>query len=103
MFAVIETGGKQYKVTEGDVIEIEKLPAQAGEEVLFDKVLLISQDGDIRVGTPFVESAKILGTKVKDIKGEKVIAFQYRRRKNYKRKVGHRQKYSLVRIDKFQI
>ena len=103
MFAVIETGGKQYKVVEGDLIQVEKLPVDDGGKVLFDKVLLVSREGDIKVGAPFVESAKIVATKVKDVKARKITVFKYKRRKNYKRKTGHRQQLSLVKIEKFEI
>ena len=97
--AVIETGGKQYKVKEGDVIEIEKLDNVPGEEVSFDRILLVSGEGTIKIGNPIVKTAKVLGKLVKETKGPKLIAFKYTRRANYRRKVGHRQKYSLVKIE----
>ena len=97
--AVIQTGGKQYRVREGDVIEIELVGKGAGEEVSFDQVLLVTSDGDIKVGTPVVKGAKVVGKVVMEKKGPKVIAFKYTRRANYRRKVGHRQNYSVVKIE----
>lgn len=97
--AVIESGGKQYRVKEGDVIQVERLEKNPGEEVLFDQVLLISGDGELKVGSPILKEAKVLGKFIKEFKGKKLICFKYKRRKNYRRKVGHRQKYSLVRIE----
>ncbi len=102
-YAIIETGGKQYQVQEGDVLEIELLPKASSEEILFDKVLLISQDGKVKIGTPIVKEAKVLGKLVKETKGEKIIAFKYKRRKGYRRKVGHRQKYSVVKIESVKV
>ena len=103
MFAIIETGGKQYKVTEGQVLEVEKLEPVEGEEILFDKVLLVSKEGHIQVGNPYLESIKVHAKKVRDFKGKKVIAFTYKKRKSSKRKVGHRQPLSMVKIEKLEI
>ncbi len=95
MFAVIETGGKQYIVKEGDVIRVEKLPVE-GKEVVFDKVLMV---GD-KVGTPYVEGATVEADLIRTAKAKKVIVFKFKRRKGYKRKKGHRQWFSEVRIKK---
>ena len=103
MYAVIRTGGKQYKVKEGDVIQVERLGKASGEEISFDKVLLVSGEGQLKVGDPIVKGAKVLGKFISELKGKKTVAFMYKRRKNYRRKVGHRQKYSLVRIESVQI
>lgn len=102
-YAIIETGGKQYQVREGDVIQVERVVKNPGDEVSFDRVLLVSKEGEIKVGDPILKDAKVLGKFLKEIKGEKVIAFKYKRRKNYRRKVGHRQKYSLVKIESLQV
>jgi len=91
MFAVIKTGGKQYRVQEGDILEIEKLDYQAGQEIEFTDVLLVDDDSQTLIGTPFVEQAKVVGIVVESFKGEKVIVFKKKRRKQYRRKKGHRQ------------
>ena len=97
MYAVIETGGKQYRVKEGDVIVVEKLGAEAGEKVEFDKVLVMGEGADIQVGTPYVGS-KVYGTVVENGKGKKVVIFKYKAKKDYRKKQGHRQPYTLVEI-----
>ncbi|MBI1883020.1 MAG: 50S ribosomal protein L21 [Chlamydiae bacterium] len=99
LYAVIETGGKQYQVRPGDVLQVERLDKTPEGAISFDRVLLVSKEGQIKVGTPILNGAKVLGKFVKEVKGEKLIAFKYKRRKNYRRKVGHRQKYDLVKIE----
>jgi large subunit ribosomal protein L21 len=100
MYAIIETGGKQYKVEEGQVLYIEKLTATEGEAVTFDKVLFVSKDGKISAGTPSVAGATVTGTVEKHGKGEKVIVYKYKSKKNYRRKQGHRQPFTKVVIQK---
>lgn len=102
MYAVIQTGGKQYKVVPGDQIQVEKLSGQVGQEVFFDKVLLASNGEEIKVGKPYVEGTKVVGRIVRQGKTRKIIVFKYKRRKNYKRKKGHRQPISLVKIEKIE-
>ena len=97
MYAVIETGGKQYRVQEGDVITVEKLNAEAGEKVTFDKVLLLNDDKEVKVGTPYLAET-VTGTVVENGKGKKVIIFKYKAKKDYRKKQGHRQPYTLVEI-----
>jgi large subunit ribosomal protein L21 len=99
MYAVIETGGKQYRVQEGDVIDVEKLGAEAGEEVVFDKVLVLSDDEGLKVGKPYVDGAKITAKVVENGKGQKVIIFKYKSKKDYRKKQGHRQPYTRVEIE----
>ena len=94
MFAVIKTGGKQYKVTSGDVIKVEKLNAQEGSEVTFSEVLAL----DEKIGKPFVKGASVKATVLKQAKDAKVIIFKKKRRQNYRRKNGHRQQITLVKI-----
>ena len=94
MYAVIETGGKQYKVEQGSVIYVEKLAVEAGNEVTFEKVLLV----DGKVGTPFVKGATVTGNVVKHGKNKKITVFNYNAKKNEKRKLGHRQQYTKVEI-----
>lgn len=99
MYAVIETGGKQYRVQEGDVITIEKLKVSAGDDVTFDKVLLLNDGEKVQVGTPTIEAAKVYGSVVENGKGEKVIIFKYKSKKDYRKKQGHRQPYTMVKIE----
>jgi large subunit ribosomal protein L21 len=102
MFAIIETGGKQYKVQEGDVLYIEKLEAAAGDAVTFDKVLVVSKESGLVVGSPVVAGASVTAKVEKQGKGEKIIVFKYKAKKNYRKKQGHRQPYTKVVIDKIQ-
>lgn len=98
MYAVIKTGGKQYRVQEGDVITIEKLNANVGDKVEFDEVLVLGEGADIKVGTPFLDGVKVFGTVTENGKGKKVIIFKYKSKKDYRKKQGHRQPYTLVEI-----
>ena len=99
MYAIIATGGKQYRVSEGDVIYIEKIDAEVDSTVSFD-VLLVGNDGDVKVGTPVVEGVKVEGKVVGQIRGEKIVVFNYKAKKNIRRKQGHRQPYTKVEITK---
>ena len=99
MYAIIATGGKQYRVSEGDVIYIEKIDAQVDSTVSFD-VLLVGNDGDVKIGTPVVEGVKVEGKVVGQVRGEKINVFKYKSKKNYRRKQGHRQPYTKVEITK---
>ena len=98
MYAIIKTGGKQYKVESGDVIYIEKLNAEADSDVTFDEVLAIGSDDGIKTGAPYVEGATVTGKVVKNGKGKKITVFTYKPKKNEKRKMGHRQPYTKVEI-----
>lgn len=100
MYAVVETGGKQYKVTAGETIEVEKLPLKVGQKVELDKVLLVGDGNTVRVGNPTVEGAKVMATVAGQGKGRKVIVFKYKPKNRYRRKSGHRQAYTRLRIDK---
>lgn len=100
MYAIIMTGGKQYKVQEGDVVFVEKLVAEEGAAVTFDKVLAVSKDGAVSVGAPVIESASVSAKVLGHGKGEKIIVFKYKAKKNYKKKQGHRQPYTKVQIEK---
>lgn len=99
MYAIIETGGKQVKVEEGQAIFIEKLNAEAGETVTFDKVLMVGGD-NVKVGSPLVEGATVTAKVEKQGRAKKIIVFKYKSKKNYKRKQGHRQPYTKVVIEK---
>lgn len=102
MFAIIETGGKQYKVQEGDVIYIEKLNGSEGENVTFDRVLAVSGKDGLVTGAPVVSGATVSGKVEKHGKGQKIIVYKYKAKKNYRRKQGHRQPYTKVTIEKIQ-
>ena len=97
MYAVIKTGGKQYKVQIGDSIYIEKLDLEDGAVVEFDTVLF-SNDDDIRVGSPFIEDVKVAAKIIRQAKGKKIVVFKFKSKKNYRRKQGHRQPYTQVEI-----
>jgi large subunit ribosomal protein L21 len=98
MYAVLETGAKQYRVAPGDQVEVERLEATAGQTVTFDRVLLVNNDGKVVVGTPLVAQASILADVVAHKRGPKVVAFKMKRRKGYHRKVGHRQELTVIKI-----
>ena len=99
MYAIIKTGGKQYRVSEGDVITIEKLDAEANATVTFDEVLTVVNDGDVKVGTPTVEGATVTGTVIAHGKAKKILVFKYKAKSNYRRRQGHRQPFTKVRIE----
>ena len=98
MYAIIETGGKQYKVQNGDQVRVEKLNAEAGSTVVFDKVLAAGEGSDIKVGTPYLEGLTVEGTVVESGKGDKVIIFKYKSKKDYRKKQGHRQPFTRVLV-----
>lgn len=104
MYAVIETGGKQYRVQAGDEIEIERLASASEDDtsVVFERVLMIDNDGDVTVGAPTIEGAEVRGERVRELRGKKVIVFKRKRRKGYRRKQGHRQNLLRVRIQDIQ-
>lgn len=103
MHAIIETGGKQYKVAQGDVLFIEKLPVEAGDAVTFDTVLAVIDGDNATFGAPTVSGAKVEGKVVKNGKAKKIIVFKYKPKKNYRRKQGHRQPYTKVEITKLSV
>lgn len=98
MFAIIETGGKQYKVSEGDLLFVEKLGAEEGETVTLDRVLAVSDNNGFRTGTPYIEGATVTANVVKNGRGRKLHVFRYKPKKNQKRKLGHRQPYTKLQI-----
>lgn len=100
MYAVIETGGKQYKVSEGDVIFVEKLAAEAGDTVTVDKVLVVADGEDVKVGAPYVEGASVTADVVKNGKDKKIIVYKYKPKKGYHKKQGHRQPYTKLEVKK---
>ncbi|GFN34494.1 50S ribosomal protein L21 [Tepidimicrobium xylanilyticum] len=100
MYAIIETGGKQYRVQEGDVVFVEKLDVEEGEKIDLSKVLLIKKEDDLVIGRPYVEGAKVEATVLKQGKSKKIIIFKYKPKKNYRKKQGHRQPYTKLKIEK---
>ncbi|MGI5838180.1 MAG: 50S ribosomal protein L21 [bacterium] len=103
MYAIIETGGKQYKVAEGDKIKVEKLAANPGETVVLDRVLLVSKEDGVVAGTPVVEGAKAVAKVLEQGKSKKIIVFKYKAKANYRRKRGHRQPYTELAIEKIEL
>ncbi len=98
MYAVFETGGKQHKVTEGEIIRVEKLKAEPGTEVVFDKIMMVKTDEKVMIGRPYVDNASVKAEVVEQGKHKKIIIFKYKRKKNYQRKQGHRQRYTAIQI-----
>ena len=99
MYAVVETSGKQYKVSAGEIINVDKLSLEVGEKIELDRVLLVAEGAEVRVGQPTVEGAKVLATVTDHVKGPKIIVFKYRPRQRYRRKKGHRQNYTRLMFD----
>jgi large subunit ribosomal protein L21 len=99
MYAILETGGKQYKIQPGEVLRVEKLAGNVGDPVAFDKVLMLGNDDEVRVGTPLVDGARVTGRIVTQDKGRKIVIFKFKRRKRYRLKKGHRQLFTAVQID----
>ncbi|MGE5554467.1 MAG: 50S ribosomal protein L21 [Betaproteobacteria bacterium] len=99
MYAIIETGGKQYRVKEGDVIAVEKLDAEPGQSVTFDKVLLVADGEQVAVGQPYVEGAKAVGKVVAQGKAKKILVFRYKAKKNVRKRFGHRQPFTRVQVE----
>ena len=102
MYAIIKTGGKQYRVSEGDVLMVEKLDAGENEAVVFDQVLAVVDGENVKVGKPFIEGAKVSGTVSEHGKGPKIRIFKYKAKSNYRRRQGHRQPYTKVAIEKIE-
>lgn len=100
MYAVIETGGKQYRVSEGDAIKVEKLPHEVGDQIEFDRVLLVSSEEGVTVGQPLVEGAKVTARVEAEGRGRKIVVWKYRPKQRYRRRYGHRQAYTRLRIEK---
>ena len=103
MYAVLETGAKQYRVAAGDTVEVERLEVEAGQPVTFDRVLLLNNEGKVSVGTPTVAQASVVADVVEHIRGPKVVAFKLKRRKGYRRTVGHRQELTVVKIKEIKV
>lgn len=102
MYAVIATGGKQYRVAEGDVIFVEKLEGELDEQVVFSDVLTVVEDGNVKIGTPYLAGAKVMAKVVKQGKDKKILVYKYKSKANYRRRQGHRQPYTKVSIEKIE-
>jgi len=103
MYAIVETGGKQYRVQKGQIIDVERLPAEVGEEVELDQVLLVADEGEVTVGQPTVEGAKVCATVLRQDKARKVIVFKFKPKERYRRKAGHRQHFTRLRIEEIVV
>jgi len=103
MIAVIESGSKQYTVNEGDELLVEKLEGKEGAKVKIDKVLLVANEKKISIGQPVVKSGKVTAKLIAQVKGPKLVIFKYKKRKKYRRKIGHRQQYSKIKIEKIEM
>lgn len=103
MYAVVKSGGKQFRVSVGEVIEVEKLPNAVGEEIKLENVLMIEKDGDIQTGSPLIAGAHIVAKVLGDIKGKKVIHFDYRNKHRRRKTIGHRQQYTRLEISDIKI
>ena len=100
MYAVVSTGGKQYRVQEGDILKVEKIPGEVGTPITFEDVLLYSDGEKLNIGQPVLENISVSGHIVEQGKAKKIIVFKYKRRKRFRRKQGHRQQFTAVKIDK---
>jgi large subunit ribosomal protein L21 len=102
MYAIVNTGGKQYKIQQGDVLRVEKIPGEVGSPVSFDKVLMFSDGENVNIGRPVLDNVAVKGHIVEQGKDKKIIVFKYKRRKRYRRKLGHRQQYTEIKIDSIE-
>jgi large subunit ribosomal protein L21 len=103
MYALVEIKGKQYKAEKGTLLKVDKIDSEKGDALEFENVLMLSNDDEVRIGTPYVEGIKVQGLVEDQIKDKKIIVFKYKKRKNYKRTQGHRQQYTLVRINEIVV
>jgi len=103
VYAVIETGGKQYRVAPGETLEVERLAVAPGEQIQLGRVLMVADGDNVQVGTPTVAGANVVGTVLGEAKGKKIIVFRYKSKVRYRRKTGHRQKYTRVLIDRIEV
>ncbi len=102
MYAIIKTGGKQYRVSEGERLQVEKLPAEVGDEVIFEEVLSVVNDADVKIGRPVVEGAKVVAKVIEHGKGAKILVFKYKAKSNYRKRQGHRQPFTTVEVSKIE-
>jgi len=102
LYAIVETGGKQYRVSPGEIIRIGKVSGERGDTCCFDKVLAISADGSFKIGNPYIDGARVKGTIVRQGKARKILVFKYRAKTNYRRRYGHRQHFTEIRVNSIE-
>ncbi|MEN6348559.1 MAG: 50S ribosomal protein L21 [Syntrophomonas sp.] len=103
MYAIILTGGKQYKVSEGTILKVEKLEVQAGDKLVLDQVLMLNDEsGAVKIGSPLVDGARVTAEVIEQGREKKIVVFKYKKRKNYRRKQGHRQPYTKIKVEKIE-
>jgi large subunit ribosomal protein L21 len=102
MYAIVNTGGKQYKIQQGDILRVEKIPGEVGSSVSFDNVLMFSDGTNVSIGRPVLDNVAVKGHIIEQGKAKKIIVFKYKRRKRYRRKLGHRQQYTAIKIDSIE-
>jgi len=103
MYAVVKTGGKEYRVSEGDIIQVEKINGKKGDKVILNEVLMISNGDKIEIGKPLLPNAKVIGEIMKEAKGKKILTYKMKKRKNYRRMKGHRQIYTYLKINEISV
>jgi large subunit ribosomal protein L21 len=103
MYAVVKTGGKEYRVSKGDLVRVEKLDGKVGDRVELKDVLMVSQEGQVQVGAPYLANAVIMGEIIQEIKGKKVLTYKMKKRKNYRRFKGHRQTYTYLKVNEISL
>jgi len=103
MYAVLKTGGKEYRISQGDIIRVEKLEGKVGDQVALKDVLMVSQEGQVQFGTPQLENAVVMGEIVQQVKGKKVLTYKMKKRKNYRRFKGHRQNYTYLKVKEIEL
>ena len=103
MYAVLKSGGKEYRISKGDIIRVEKLEGKAGDQVALKDLLMVSQEGQVHVGTPYLAQAVVTGEIVQQVKGRKVLTYKMKKRKNYRRFKGHRQSYTYLKINEISM
>jgi large subunit ribosomal protein L21 len=99
MYAVVKTGGKEYRISKGDIIRVEKMEGKSGDQVTLKDILMVSQEGQAQFGTPYLTNAMITGEIVQEVKGKKVLTYKMKKRKNYRRFKGHRQTYTYLKVN----
>jgi len=102
MYAIIQTGGKQYKVAEGDILKVEKLAGEAGDKLTLDQVLMVKDENGTRIGVPTVNGVQVIAEVIEQGRHKKIVVYKYKKRKNYRRKQGHRQSFTKIKIEKIQ-
>ncbi len=102
MYAVIQTGGKQYKVNEGEILKVEKLAGEAGDKLTLDQVLMVNDGNGIKIGSPLVPGATVTVEVIEQGRGKKITVYKYKKRKNYRRKQGHRQAFTKIKVEKIE-